>query len=122
MMTWNIIEQKLKSRIIPKHTRILKSDGTGRRLVVSNDGVKIGMETGVQTAQTKAITYDMIRNAYETLVGKGRFDSSDFRKKYQREYEAGPCRYSMVGGVLVELGVARLMSARSNRSCYYLKI
>jgi len=122
MMTWNIIEQELKSRIIPKRTRILKCDGTGRRLVVSNDGVKIGMETGVQTAQTKAITYDMIRNAYETLIGKGRFDSSDFRKNYQSEYAAGQCRYSMVGGVLVELGVARLMSARSNRSCYYLKI
>jgi len=41
MMTWNIIEQKLKNRIIPKRTRILKCDGTGRRLVVSNDGVKI---------------------------------------------------------------------------------
>lgn len=121
-MTWNIIEQKLKSLIIPKRTKILKCDGTGRRLVVSNDGVKIGMKTGVQTAQTKAITYDMIRNAYETLIGKGRFDSSDFRKKYQREYEAGTCRYSMVGGILVELGVARLMPDGSNRSCYYLKI
>lgn len=122
MMTWNTIEQKLKSNIIPKRTKILKSDGTGRRLVVSNDGAKIGMETGVQTTQTKAITYDMIKNAYETLIGKGRFDSSDFRKKYRSEYEAGPCRYSMVGGVLVELGVARLMSAGSKRSCYYLKI
>jgi len=122
MMTRSIIEQELKSRIIPKRTRIMKCDGTGGRLVVSNDGVKIRMETGVQTAQTKAITYDMIRNAYETLVGKGIFDSSDFRKKYQREYEASPSRYSMVGGVLVELGVARLMSARRNRSCYYLKI
>ena len=80
------------------------------------------VETGVHIAQTKAITYDMIKNAYETLIGRGRFDSSDFREKYQNEYEAGPCRYSMVGGVLVELGVARLMSAGSNRSCYYLKI
>jgi len=121
-MTWSIIEQKLKSHIIPKKNKILKCDGNGRRLVVSNDGVKIGMETGLQTAQTKAITYDMIKNAYETLMEKGRFDSSDFRKKYQSEYEAGPCRYSIVGGVLVELGVARLKSARSNRSCYYLKI
>jgi len=122
MMTWNIIEQKLKNNIIPKRTKILKCDGAGRRLVVSNDGVKIGMETGLQTAQTKAITYEMIKNAYESLIGKGRFDSSDFRKKYQSEYEAGPCRYSMVGGVLVELGVARLMSAVSSRSCYYVKI
>ena len=121
-MTWNIIEQKLKSLIIPKRTRILKCDGTGRRLVVSNDGVKIGMRTGVQTAQTKSITYDMIRNAYETLIGKGIFDSSDFRKKYQSEYEAGTCRYSMVGGILVELEVARLMPDGSSRSCYYLKI
>ena len=39
-MAGNIIEQKLKSRIIPKRTRILKCDGTGRRPVVSNDGVK----------------------------------------------------------------------------------
>jgi hypothetical protein len=31
----------------------------------------------------------MIRNVYETPIGKGRFDSSDFRKKYQSEYEAG---------------------------------
>jgi hypothetical protein len=122
MMTWNTLEQGLKIRIIPKKTRILKCDGTGRRLVVSNDGAKIGIETGVQTTQIKAITYDMIKNAYETLIAKGRFDSSDFRKKYLSEYEAGPCRYSMVGGVLVELGVARLISARSNRSCYYLKL
>jgi len=121
-MTWDIIEQKLKNNIIPKRTKILKCDGTERRLVVSNDGVKIGMETGAQTAQTKAITYDMIRNAYETLIEKGRFDSSDFRKRYQSEYETGPCRYSMVGGVLVELGVAHLMPAGSSRSCYYLKI
>jgi hypothetical protein len=121
-MAWKIVEQKIKSRIIPQKTRILKCDGASRRLVVSNDGLRIGMQTGVQTAQTKAITYDMIKNAYETLIRKGRFDSSDFRKKYQNEYESAPCRYSMVGGVLVELEVARLISVGSRRSCHYIKI
>ena len=120
-MTWNIIEQEIRTRIKPNTTTILKCDGTGRRLVVSNDGVRIGMETGVQTHQTKAITYSMIKYAYDTLTRKGRFDSSDFQKDYKGKYRAAPCRYSMIGGVLVELGVARLTSVGSSRSCYYTK-
>ncbi len=119
-MTWNIVEQEIRIQIKPNKARILKCVGTARRPVITNDGVKIGMKTGVQTNQTKAITYDMIKYAYDTLIQKGMFDSRDFRKNYNGEYKDAPCRYSMVGGILVELGIARRIS--TGRSCNYQKI
>lgn len=120
-MPWTVIEQEIRIRIKPNKTKILKCDGIERRLVVSNDGHEIGIKTGVQTDQSKAITYDMVKYAYEVLTKKGRFDSADFQRKYKSKYKAAPCRFSMVGGVLVELGAARLISVGGRRSCYYTR-
>ena len=119
-MTWQSIEHRIKNKIVPPNTSILKSAGNSRRRVVSNDGKIIAMETGVKTSQTKTITYSMIEFAYNILLQKRDFDSTDFRSRFQSEYDNAPCIYSMVGGILVELGVARRMP--KGHSCYYEKI
>jgi len=119
-MTWQTVERRIKNTIVPPNISILKCNGKDRRRVVSNNGNNISMKTGVKTAQTKAITYSMIKYAYNTLISKKCFDSNNFRYKFQSEYDAGPCRYSMVGGILVELGIARQIA--KGQSCYYEKI
>jgi hypothetical protein len=81
----------------------------------------IVMQTGVNTRQTKAITHDMIRHAFETLMQRGRFNSKDFRRRFHAEYEAAPCRFSMTGGVLVELGVAQLLPANRGGEAVYVR-
>jgi len=119
-MTWQSIEHRIKNKIVPPNTSILKSAGNSRRRVVSNDGKIIAMETGVKTSQTKTITYSMIEFAYNILLQKRDFDSTDFRSRFQSEYDNAPCIYSMVGGILIELGIARRMP--KGHSCYYEKI
>jgi hypothetical protein len=79
------------------------------------------MRTGFQTRHTKAITYEMLQLAFDTLNATGRFDSTAFRKAFDAEYRAAPCRYSMTGGVLVELGVASLVPGTGEEGCHYLK-
>jgi hypothetical protein len=107
-MKWSEAEARIRVQIIAGSTAILKCDGIGRRPVTSNTAVTIGMRTGVATQQTKAITYCMLRHAFEVLQTKGRFDSVDFRLEFEKEYIAGPCRYSMTGGILVEIEAATL--------------
>ena len=65
--------------------------------VTSNGDQKVAMRTGVKTPQIKAITYDMIRYAFDTLSTKGSFDSMDFRIRFNDEQVMGmmtiPTRY-----------------------------
>jgi hypothetical protein len=119
-MNWAKVELLIRKRIIPRETEVLKCDGVERRQVTSNRGDKIGMRTGVTSFQTKAISYEMLCYAFETLQTTGRFDSRAFRSKFSEEYAAAPCRYSMTGGVLVEVGVATLVAGDSEDGCYYL--
>ena len=79
------------------------------------------MQTGAKSSQTKAITYSMIRYAFDTLSTKGSFDSTDFRVRFKAEYVAAPCRFSMTGGVLVELGLADLVPTSNEGVCRYVK-
>lgn len=120
-MTWQEIEHRLHLEIRPGSSSILKADGRERRTVTSNRGRRIGMRTGVTTKQTKAIDYDMIRDAFETLMLRGRFDSADFRRRFRRAYDAAPCRFSMTGGVLVELGLASLEPAERGEEAVYIR-
>lgn len=90
-------------------------------MVTSNSGQTIGMRTGVATRHTKTISYEMLRHAFDTLQAQGRFDSTDFRARFGAEYRSAPCRYSMTGGVLVEVGVAVLVPADAEEGCHYLK-
>ena len=119
-MKWPEAEARIRVQIIAGSTAILKCDGVRRRPVTSNTAVSIGMQTGVTTKQTKTITYRMLRHAFEVLQTKGRFDSGDFRLKFENEYIAAPCRYSMTGGILVEIEAATLVRGLSE-GCYYLK-
>jgi hypothetical protein len=77
------------------------------------------MRTGKR--QSKAITYEMIEYAFDVLQRTGRFDSRDFRSRFAAEYAAAPCRYSMTGGVLVEVGVATIVPGEGDEECHYLK-
>lgn len=117
-MNWTDVENLVRLKIRPGKTKILKSAGNDRRLVTAHKGSQITMRTGQKTAAEKSVTYEMIRFAFETLIEKQRFDSIDYRSKYQAEYNNGSCKYSMTGGVLVEVGVAerRPLSAKT---CYY---
>lgn len=117
-MNWQQLEQRIRSEMVPDRTRILKSSGDERRLVTSNSGREIKMRTGVETDSEKFISYEMLRHAFETLSRKGTFDSHAFRDKFEREYNNGQCRYSMTGGVLVELGVASRIPVGKRRCCY----
>ncbi len=121
-MDWQEIERRLKMEILPGRTYILKADGKQRRRVISNNGHKISMQTGSRRTQTKAITHEMIKHAFDILKEKGRFDSNDFRVRFDKEYLAGQCRFSMTGGVLVELGIADIVPAQSGERCNYILI
>jgi hypothetical protein len=79
------------------------------------------MRTGAATKQTKTISYDMLRHAFETLEECGRFDSGDFRSKFAEAYDAAQCRFSMTGGVLVEVGLAELIPGTGEKACHYVK-
>lgn len=113
------LEKRIQREIIPGHSRILKADGQERRPVTSNRGRKIGMRTGIKTTQTKTITYEMIEFALETISAKGRFDSTDFCTRFKDEYNNGQCKFSMTGGVLVELGLANIVPHSNEEACYY---
>lgn len=115
------LRQRLYHQIRPGQTRILKSNGLGKRVVTSNDGHKIAVRTGVRTRQTKAVTYEMIEFAADELASKGSFTSLDFRRRFDSEYRAAPCRFSVTGGILVELGLAELASGKSASACVYIR-
>ncbi|HLB47078.1 MAG TPA: hypothetical protein VJL59_08620 [Anaerolineales bacterium] len=118
-MTWKELEKRIQREIRPRKSAILKADGKERRIVTSNKGGKIGMRTGKETNNTKAVTYEMIRFAFDTVSREGRFDSDDFRNGFRDKYNAAPCRFSMTGGVLVELGIADLIPSEDETTCYY---
>ena len=119
-LNWSEAERRIRKQVVPGTTAVLKCDGVERRKVTSNRTDRIGMRTGVSTNQTKTISYDMLCHAFETLQATGRFDSEDFRRKFAKKYEAAPCRYSMTGGVLVEVGLAKLVAGRGEDACYYV--
>lgn len=119
-MKWSEAESRIRVQIVAGRTDILKCDCVRRRPVTSHTAQAIGMRTGATTKQTKWITYDMLRHAFEVLQTKGRFDSADFRLKFDDQYRAAPCRYSMTAGILVEIGAATL-SRGIGEGCYYLK-
>jgi hypothetical protein len=118
---WSELEERIKKEIKPNSSYILKCDGIGRRRVTSNKNRKIGMQTGSTPNQTKAITYEMVEFAFGMLLSNGRFDSRDFRDQFKAKYKAGPCRFSMTGGVLVELDVAEIVPAENEEACYYFR-
>ncbi len=121
MRDWEEVAERIQIELTPEHHGILKCQGEDRRKIVSNDGQTIKMYTGKNnTKPPKPITYEMIKYAFDRLKAGRVFDSPYFQKQYRKEYKSGPCRYSMVGGVLVELKLADRHPA-PHRSCYYVK-
>jgi hypothetical protein len=119
-MNWQQLEKKIQAEIQPGHQGILKCRGDARRKIISNRNGKIAIKTGVKTDATKSVTFEMIKFAYEKILSDETFDSSYFQTKYSKEYSNGQCRYSIVGGILVELGEAERIPFGAN-SCYYRK-
>lgn len=119
-MNWDKLEEKIRTEIQPDHRGILKCRGDERRHIVSNRGDEIVMRTGVKTDAAKAITYEMIRFAYNKIVSGEDFDSVSYQQRYPKEYKDGQCRYSIVGGILVEMGEAERIPFGTN-SCVYRK-
>jgi hypothetical protein len=116
-MTWNQLQQRIQSQIKPDHRGILKCRGNERRAIVSNNGQKIVMIKGKITRQSASISYEMIRYAFAIIIKSKKFDSKDFRAKFPKKYASADCRYSMTGGVLVEMGVG--IRVKSGNGCYY---
>lgn len=114
-MDWEQLRNSIYSEIQPGHRGLLKCQGEKRRAIISNDGNKISIQTG---KYSKTITYEMIQYAFNKIEIDGEFDSKYFRKKYTKEYDIASCRYSMVGGVLVELDLVERISNGKN-SCIY---
>ncbi len=120
-MDWKILSERILHEIQPTHRGILKCQESQRRSIVSNDGEKIGIRTGVKTKASKTISYEMIHFAFDRLMQVGEFDSKYFQTRYEVEYKNGPCRYSMIGGILVEFGLAEQYKI-GNRWIYRKKI
>lgn len=116
-MKWEELKKQIQTELTPNHRGVLKCKCDERRLIVSNDGEKIVMRTGIKTETSYSITYGMIRYAFEKLARNEVFDSPYFRKRFDKEYKNAPCRYSMTGGVLVAMGVANRHP--TGRGCYY---
>ena len=73
-MAWPDVRRRITA-VLPGRA-ILKCDGIGSRPVTSNDSAAISMRTGVKTAQTKAISYEMLEYALAVLNQTGRFTSA----------------------------------------------
>lgn len=116
-IAWPDVRRRLKT--LGPGCAIPKCDGIGHRSVINNGSETISMRTGVKTAQTKAISYEMLEYALSVLNQTGRFTSADFRRRFSQEYTAAPCRFSMTGGVLVEIGAATLVPGTREGRCAY---
>jgi len=102
-MNWDEISKRIDNEITVG-TKIPKTIG-GSRPVTRIVGDRIYMRTGVETNAEKYITKEMIRFAYENL-DRG-FDSRMLRQRFPREFSQGSCVFSMTGGVLERLGLAK---------------
>ncbi len=118
-MNWTEVEINIRRKIKPGSQGILKCLGNVRRPIISNDGNIIRIKTGIKSNRTKTISYEMIQFAFNRIIENEKFDSQYFRSRFSKEYKNGSCIYSIVGGVLVEMGVAQRHP--KGNSCYYTK-
>jgi len=103
-MTWQDVERKIR-REISIGEKIPKARG-GARPVTRIFGNRIYMDVGKSDVHEKFTTFDMLKLAYETIESGKTFRSSDFSKRFPKEYKTGPCVFSMTGGILVKLNIA----------------
>lgn len=110
MQDWDKVKKDIQ-KLNSEHDGILKCRGDKRRDIISTDDQGIRIKTGVKSKTTKLIPYDMIKYGFDRLKAGCIFDSPCFHE----EYPGNDCRYSIVGGILVELGLADRIP------CYYVK-
>lgn len=104
-MEWEEILEELEKRV-KVGTEVPKTDGN-TRVVTKILANRIYMRTGVKTQAHKYITEELIKYAYNIIVSGGTFDSKGLRKAFPNEYNQGGCVFSMTGGVLEILGIAK---------------
>ena len=105
MMKWkdisNAVEKEIKYGV-----HVPKAVG-GTRLVTGVRNSRIYMQIGVKTKAEKYVTKDMIKYAYDKIKSGKQFTSTALKSKFPREYKQGHCVFSMTGGILEFLGVAK---------------
>jgi hypothetical protein len=118
MLNWQQLQERIVREIQPNHQGILKCKGDERRAILSNNGDKIVIRTGVETTATKNISFEMIHFAFDKLMKREDFDSAYYRTRFEKEYKDGQCRYSIVGGILIEMDIAE-RHPKGKNSCVY---
>jgi len=119
-MEWNEVSKKIDEEI-KVGTKAPKTDGR-TRVVTKINGEKIQMRVGVKTTAKKYTTKEMIQFAHNMINSGEYFTSTDLKAKYPREYDQGSCVFSMTGGILELVDVARCIPNPSGRGFAYISI
>jgi len=118
MKNWEEIGREIDAKI-RGGVKVPKTD-EGFRPVTRIVNDRIYARTGVKTEQDKYTTKDMLRFAYQSLVSEGQFDYNVLERQFPQECKQGTCVYSITGGILEKLGLAK-RSKRGNKTLYLLK-
>jgi hypothetical protein len=115
-MNWEEISKRI-DREVTEGIEVPHTQG-GYRPVTQKVGSKIYMRTGVETDAERYTNKEMIKYAFEKIQSGGRFISDDLKSKFP-EYSQGTCVFSMTGGILQLLGIAKLKKIpKTNKHCY----
>ncbi|MFH0948308.1 MAG: hypothetical protein V1833_04840 [Elusimicrobiota bacterium] len=113
-MCWNEISKRIDNEI-KVGTKIPKTDGKNRT-VTKKVGTRIYIRTGINTHAEKYTTKEMIQYAYDTIKSGKSFTSAVLKSKFPQEYKQGSCVFSMTGGILAVLGLAKYTRKRGYTS------
>lgn len=78
--------------------------------------------TGVKTKAKKFITKEMLEYAHDIITSGSEFTSADLKSQFPKEYNQGSCVFSMTGGILELVDVARCIPNPSGRGFAYISI
>jgi hypothetical protein len=104
-MSWHEILQRI-DREIRVGTEVPKTKG-GTRPVTKKMNSRIYLRTGIKTQAEKFTTIKMLRYAYNTIRINNVFKAKNLKSKFKDECKQGTCVFSMTGGILVVLKLAR---------------
>ncbi|MCD6255357.1 MAG: hypothetical protein J7J44_03680 [Deltaproteobacteria bacterium] len=105
MTDWEELSTEIDEKI-KVGTDVPKTNGRTRK-VTKIVGNRIYMRTGVQTRAEKYTTKEMIKYAFTVIKSRKAFTAADLKSKFPKEYSQGSCVFSMTGGILEFLGVAK---------------
>ena len=110
MISWEEISRRVDDEI-KMGTKVPKIDGK-TRVVTKKVNSKIYMRTGVQTTYEKYTTKEILRYSFEAIQAGEAFNSRGLRLKFPQEYSQGSCVFSMTGGILELLGIAKYVRGK----------